>query len=153
MIQTTRIDLGDGAWADLATSLLRRTGSAIEQEMRRHMTPVGGESKVLFSEVEDKGIPKPDYTIDVASINDTVLNELYIMGQVTAWSFGLVNRDVLMNEVGQVQYIKLVQEMTRLYQPIPFPNATPRAKGLVNKSSWLSKLGAFFRSKPSTPTT
>lgn len=128
-LKIVRIDLGEGDWAEVFDKVLRVTGCLIEEEYHKHMTPVDKTGKVLLSEIEAaEQYPKTDYEVDLASINNDLLNEIYIFNQVGAWSFGPVDLQTLNTKLSRAQYKKLCEEMDRLYKPAPLASGAPDAK-------------------------
>lgn len=135
-LKTIRIDLGDGDYAEVYEKVLRVTARLHEAELKKYMTPVlkdGGSLKMLASELDALAdMPKLDYQVDLAAIDDNAVNELYIFNQVVSWSFGPVERgpdgsplnpELIKNTIDQKmtreQYKTLVREMDRLYKPLP----------------------------------
>jgi hypothetical protein len=124
---TTRIELPNGAWADVYREVLRKTARLQEAELRRHMTPVetmGSEAKLLLSELRaGKEPPKDgDYLVDFAAVDNDAINDTYILNQVREWSFGLpVTREAIDN-MPSAAYKALVEGMDRLYKTVPLAN-------------------------------
>jgi hypothetical protein len=147
-LETVKIDLGGGDWAVVYKDVLRVTARLHEAELRKHMTPVkvgkDGNGKVLLSELDrDAVIPQMDYLVDIPSLreSDEIINEIYIFNQVVEWSFGpferadnhqLLNpeaiRETIDYKMTREQYRTLVQEMDRLYKPLPLGSGKPGGK-------------------------
>ena len=136
-LEKVRIDLGNGDYADILKQVLRVTSRLHTAELKRHLKPVeitgkDGNGKLLLSELDrDTAGLKMDYVVDLASVDDDVINEIYILNQVTEWSFCKIDRPngVLHNaeevrmaldyKMTRDQYKILVGEMDRLYKPLP----------------------------------
>ena len=122
-LETVGIELGGGATATLFREVLWRTARLQEAELRKHMTLVDtaeNNTKILLSELEKAlTAPKPDYVVDLGSLEPDVINEIYILNQVVSWTFGPVDKATLYGKVTRDQYKTLVKEMDRLYKPIP----------------------------------
>jgi hypothetical protein len=123
-ISKTRIELPDGGWAVLYTKVLRRTHRLHTNLLMDYLVPVEPPKPQLLSKLQDKmkfgEAPKPpDYTIDTTKIDNNKVNELFIFNQVVEWSFGPVNYDTLETGVNREQYVALIKEMDRLYEPNP----------------------------------
>lgn len=131
-LEKVTIDLGHGDQAVVYKDVLRVTARLHEAELKKHMTPVevGNDGKVLLSKLEevDTTSPKLDYLVDLRSIDDDTVNEIYILHQVVSWTLGSVDLETLNNKMTNEQYKKLVKEMDKLYKPVPLASAAPDAK-------------------------
>lgn len=133
MENTVRIDLGNGAWAEVHREVLHRTYRLHEEILRRAMTPLG-DTKMKMSDFESgKKPPKVDYVIDLALVDTHEVNAVYILNQVAAWSLGPVTHETIENLLTRDQCIILVREMDRLYQPIPLSSSGKGVLGLVRR--------------------
>lgn len=127
-IPTKRIELEDGSWAEVYAEELRITARLHQAEMRKCMVPVDDgiftDGKVLVSALERMAtVPKPEFYVDYSRLDNDAINEIFILHQVKAWSFGEVDKDTLDYRVTSAQYKALVREMDALYQPVPLPGA------------------------------
>jgi hypothetical protein len=133
-LETVRIDLGDGDYALAFREVIRRTARLHEAELRKYMTMVEtpeSKAKMLLTDAEKmETIPKAEFIIDREAViaHDDDINELYILNQVTEWSFGPVDHDTLDTKVTKRQYKTLVTEMDRLYSQVPLPAGATREK-------------------------
>lgn len=131
-LETFRIDLGDGDWADIYKEVLRVTARLHQAEMRKYMTitdKVGEGGKMLLSEMEKlKEMPKPDFYINFADVDDDAINEIYILNQVAEWSLGPVDKETIDKGMTNKQYRTLVQEMDGLYKPLPLASNVHQSK-------------------------
>ncbi len=123
-IQKVRIELPDNGWAVLYAKVLRRTHRLHTNLLMDYLIPVEPPKPQLLSKIQDKmkfgEAPKPpDYTIDTTKIDNNKVNELFIFNQVVEWSFGPVDYDTLETCVNREQYVALIKEMDRLYEPNP----------------------------------
>lgn len=119
-LETIRIDLGGGDYAVVYKDVLRRTARLHQAELRKYMTPLNKLGKVKMSDIEKLDtLPSVDYEIDMDSIDNDAINELFIVNQVAEWSLGDISRETIENGMTREQYNKLVQEMDGLYKPVP----------------------------------
>ena len=125
-LETVQIDLGHGDYATAYKDELRVTARLHTAELRKHMTPV---APVNLSDIKaDAPAAKPDYQVDFAGIDDDAINEIFILNQVTGWTFGPVDRETLDTKVTKEQYEILVRELDRLYKPSPLSKPAAGAK-------------------------
>ncbi len=124
-LETEKIKLPGGAWATVYKDVLRRTARLHEAELRKYMQPVGGgadPTKVLRSQLKDNPeLGVVDYEIDFVAVdaNKDSINEIFILNQTVEWSFGSVDAETLDTKVTREQYNAFVEEIDRLYKPIP----------------------------------
>jgi len=122
-LETVRIDLGSGDHALVYKDVLRVTARLHEAELRKYMTPVeaiGDGGKVLLSQLEKlETMPKTDFMIDMSNIDNDAINGIFILNQTVEWSLGPVDNETLDRCMTREQYKAMVQEMDRLYKPVP----------------------------------
>lgn len=93
-IKTKRVELDGGEWAEFYQELRHGTQRAINEIVRPLLkTTQGGAAVAKFTAAEGEGqVPKveepKELVVDMAQVDYTAVNELTILGQVKAWSFG-----------------------------------------------------------------
>jgi len=122
-LETVKIDLGGGDHALVYKDVLRVTARLHEAELRKCMTRIemfGDDGKVLLSELERMETePKSDFLIDMDRVDNDAINEIFVLNQTVEWTLGPVNRETLDRGMTREQYKAMVQEMDRLYKPVP----------------------------------
>jgi hypothetical protein len=120
MLETKRIELGDGDYAVAIKELLHRTSRQVQQYYRRFMKPMG--KAVLLSDVQaGRAALLNDYEIDMASVDEDEVAEIFVLNQVTEWSFGAVTSETITsNNMPSSKYEALKKELNELYKPAPF---------------------------------
>jgi len=119
MLPTKRIELGDNDYALAIIPLLHKTSRQVQAYYRPFMKLTG--KPVLLSDVQaGKANVLNDYEIDLNAVDDDAVAQIFIMNQVTEWSFGDMNRETIDN-IPEDKYKLLVQELNGLYKPAPFP--------------------------------
>jgi len=121
-LETVTIELGGGDNAVVYKDVLRVTARLHEAKLKEYMKPVGkAPSPVKMSDLERmETMPKTDYTIDLEAIDNDAINELFIVNQVQSWTIdGPVTHDTIERLMTREQYKILVQELDRLYKPVP----------------------------------
>lgn len=121
-LETVTIDLGNGDHAVVFKDVLRVTARLHEAKLKEYMKPVGKPAgPVKMSDLERmETMPKTDYTINLDDIDNDAINELFIVNQVQSWTIdGPVNHETIEHKMTREQYKILVQEMDRLYKPVP----------------------------------
>lgn len=126
-LETVKIELGNGEHAVVYKDVLRRTARLHQIELRKYMTPTQKLGKVKMTDLERlETMPSIDYEINLDAIDQAAndaINELFILNQVVEWSLGPVTHDVIENGMTREQYNTLVQEMDRLYKPVPLADS------------------------------
>jgi hypothetical protein len=117
---TERIELGDGDYVLAFKDLLRKTARQVQQAYRKYMKPRG--KPVLLSEIGTADLLN-DYEVDTASVDQYEITEIFILNQVTEWSYGAINHDTIEN-MPDVKYQLLQKELNRLYTPSPLVEKT-----------------------------
>ena len=121
-LETVTIDIGGGDSAVVYKDVLRVTARLHEAKLKEYMRPVGKPlGPVKMSDLElMETMPKTDYAIDLEAIDNDAINELFIINQVVSWTVeGPVNHETIEHLLTREQYKTLVQEMDRLYKPVP----------------------------------
>ncbi len=130
---TVKVNLTNGHFAFVYREVLHRTYRQHEDILRRAMT-TNGPTTIKMSEVEEgKRPPKVEYVLDAAKLDMHEINELYILSQVAEWSYGPVTHEVVENVLTRDDYLLLVKEMDRLYQPTPLLSRGRGARGFVRR--------------------
>ncbi len=126
-LETVRIECGGGHYAVVFKDKLRRTARLHEAELRKAMHPIMDKStmgqpdgQVKLSELEKmETMPEADFLIDAASIDNDAINEIFLVNQVIEWSLdGPVTHESI-QAMPAMMYKKIVEEMDRLYKPVP----------------------------------
>ncbi|MCK5642370.1 MAG: hypothetical protein KAJ19_16305 [Gammaproteobacteria bacterium] len=117
-IPTTRVDLGNGHWADLYTEVKRITARLHEGEIRQHLRPLG-EEPLLWSELTSEQKPWPnDYVLNPADVDQARIAEIYVLHQVKDWDFGPVDQATL-DDMPRDAFIALRAAIDAQYESDP----------------------------------
>lgn len=151
-MDTIRIDLPGGAWADLYDEMKHRTQRAVEELTREHLQYPEGAKKLKISQEGSKegavsaevaaAIKSLDVTVDLEAINWTKVNETIILNQVAAWSFGEVNAAVL-GEQSEAVFEALKQKVNTMYAAT-YPLADSGGLNSAKGWRWLSRFLRVF---------
>ncbi len=95
MNPTIRIELGDGDYVVAIKPLLHKTA----RQIREYMSTVDN---------------------DIKKANDETLGEIFILNQVTEWSFGPVAASSI-GDIPDDKYKKISAEFDQLYKQSPLP--------------------------------
>lgn len=117
-IKTKRVELSEGQWAEFYLELRHGTQRRINEIVRPLMKTAQG-AAIVKAAVQEGQAPKveapTELVVDMAQVDYTAVNELTILGQVKAWSFGdLVDRATL-DGVPDTMFEALVEEANKLY--------------------------------------
>ena len=121
MLETKRFDLGDGDYAIVIKDLLHRTSRQIQQYYRQFMKPMG--KPVLLSDIQaGRASLINDYELEMTAVDDNEVAEIFMLNQVTEWSFGSVTSEIINGgNMPSAKYEALKKELNGLYKPAPFP--------------------------------
>ena len=114
-METVKVDLGGGAWAELLAQTMHLTTKRVRAAMRKYRAPMLVDTNTVQSALPDK--------IDLATFDVDEINEIVILSQVKAWSFGDISQ-VVLDAMPTTQYDALVREVDRLYGGDPLPVST-----------------------------
>lgn len=119
MLPTRRIDLGDDDYAMVIVPLIHKTSKLVQAYYKPYMKSIG--KPVLLSELQaGKVALNNDYELDLNAVDDDAVADIFILNQVSEWSFGTVSRESIDNMPSD-KYNLLVKELNGLYKPTPFP--------------------------------
>lgn len=125
-METVKVDLPNGATAELYAEMKHKTQRAVEAMTRQYLTYPEGVGKMKVTQGEDGGplqtkvgVDKVEVTIDLKQIDWTAVMEIIILNQVASWSFGEVTSEVL-DEQSEAVYGSLKAQVNALYQGV-FP--------------------------------
>lgn len=122
-LETVTIDIGGGDTATAYKDVLRITARLHEAELRKYMLTVKSsddDGLVALSELEKmETAPKPDVMVDLSSIDNDAINEVFILNQVTEWTLGPVDKETLDRKMTREQYKRLVSALDEMYKPVP----------------------------------
>lgn len=120
-METERVDLANGQWAEFYLELKHKTAKAIADLSRQYMTFPGGSSTIKVTQEEDKlkaiGNAQ-EIEIDIGRMDFTAQNEALILNQVKAWSYGEVSSEVL-GERSEKEFDQLKEIANDLYSQSP----------------------------------
>ena len=117
------IKLTEGQWAHAYKERLRITVRLHQAEMMKCMVPIDDDvytdGKAQLSKLQElETMPKPNFLVNALLLDNDAINEIYILHQVKSWSFGPVDKQTL-DKMPDRLYKELVEELDRLYKPIP----------------------------------
>lgn len=116
---TTKVDLAEGHWAVVATEIKHRTQRLQGDITRRSLKSSDAKRPVLTLTDELKASVKGgDIEIDLAEVDWTAVNDIMVLNQTVAWSFGPVTEDVYGNIPDRFT-AELIEAMNRLYGEDP----------------------------------
>ncbi len=130
-----KVTLTNGRWAMIYREMLHKTFRQHQAVLQRYLVPTGN-TVAKMSDIEaGKKPPKIEYTIDFAKLDMYEINEIYLLNQVVEWSYGPVTRTIIEEQLTRDDYLILVGEMDRLYQPSPLQvkSNRPPATGWVKR--------------------
>jgi hypothetical protein len=124
-METNRVDLGDGEWADFCVRMRHGTAKKV-MEIYRPFINTPEIVAQLEAVMEDrKAYIEKLKQIVGDSADDLGANERMILGQVKAWSFGEVSQAVL-DDLPPETVMKLMQEADRRYNELPLAESGAR---------------------------
>lgn len=121
-MDTIKVDLPGGNWADFFVEMKHKTQRAVEERTREYLTYPEGVGKLKLSQGEDgetvqvkAAVGEVEVTVDLDRIDWIAVSELIILNQVASWSFGEVTVEVL-GEQSEAVYEILKAKVNELYQ-------------------------------------
>ncbi len=88
---TVRLELGDGDYAIFLEYLRHDTSREVQKVLRKFATP----RKILVSELKPGSKLVDDIEMDLSGFDPCETQHVFMLGQITEWSFGPVNAEVL----------------------------------------------------------
>ncbi|MCK5640573.1 MAG: hypothetical protein KAJ19_07245, partial [Gammaproteobacteria bacterium] len=85
-METQRIELSDGAWANVYAEMKHKTIRLVGLHMRQYLTR--DTANLTIPGNGGRATITGDIDIDWASIDFTIVNDVIMLNQVESWSFG-----------------------------------------------------------------
>ena len=121
-METKRVDLANGQWAEFYLELKHRTAKAVADLSRPYLTFPGGSSTIKVSQGKDGDLKAvgnaKEIIVDIGKMDFNAQNEAIILNQVKEWSYGEVTAEVI-GELSEKEFDQLKEIANDLYKQGP----------------------------------